>query len=213
MTSPANSLERRDQLGKRWRYFIERAREQPHLPAAAMRLGANAVVLVFDDLRVLEVLERFFGVGRGAGQHEADGMEQPHPRLVEPMLRRQLQRGADIAQQHVGALHARQRLVIGFGDRFLHQAFFQPDAQLAGDDLQDVLGFERGGALQQRFSALRTFAAAVRVSAIWSKVARTSCERDGCRMPALSPAIRRSRGAEIAALAISGASAPHRARR
>ena len=68
------------------------------------------------------------------------------------MLGRELQRPADIAQQHVGALHLRQRLVVGFGDRLLHQALLQPDAQLAGNDLQDVLGFERRGALQQRFS-------------------------------------------------------------
>ena len=139
--------QRRDQFGKRRSYFVEGAREQPHLPAAAMRLGANAVVLVLDQ-GVLEILECLVGVGRRAGQHEADGMKQPHARFVEAMVSRQLQRAADVAQQHVGALHLRERLVIGLGDRFLDQALFQANAQLASDDLEDVLGFERSGELE-----------------------------------------------------------------
>ena len=141
--------ERRHEFGKRRRYLVQRAREDAHLPAAAVRLRADAVVLVFDQ-RVLKVFESFGGIGRRAGQHESDGMKQPHVRRVEPMLGRELQGFADIAQQHVRALHLCQRFVVGFGDRLLDQALLQPDAQLAGDDLQDVLGFEGRRALKQR---------------------------------------------------------------
>ena len=114
-----------------------------------MRLRADAVVLVFDQ-RVLEILKGLLGIRRRAGQHEADGMKQPHVRVGEAMSGRKLQRFANIAQQHVGSLHLRQRLVERFGDGFLHQAFFQPNAQFAGDDLENVLGLKRGRALQQR---------------------------------------------------------------
>ena len=112
-----------------------------------MCLGADAVVLVFYQ-RVLEILESLGSIGRGAGQHEADGMKQPHARVVQPVFGGELQGFADVAQQHVRALHLRQRLVVGFGDRLLDQALLQPDSQVAGDDLQDVLGFERSGALE-----------------------------------------------------------------
>ena len=37
----------------------------------------------------------------------------------------------------------RKRLVVRLGNRLFHQAFFQPDTQFAGDDLQDVLGLQR----------------------------------------------------------------------
>src|SRR5262249_56582033 len=53
--------ERRRQLGKRSADLIERAREQPHggiVLAAAVSLGANAVILVFDG-RMGEVREGF----------------------------------------------------------------------------------------------------------------------------------------------------------
>ncbi len=92
-----------------------------------MRLRANAVILVFHQ-RMLEVLEGFLGVRGWAGKHEPNGMKQPHARLVETVLGRQLQRAADIAQQHVGALHPVKRLVVGLRDRLLHQALFEPDA-------------------------------------------------------------------------------------
>ena len=92
-----------------------------------MRLRADAVVLVFHQ-RVLKVLERLLGICGRAGQHEPDGMKQPHVRLVETMLCCQLQRAADIAQQHVGALHPIERLIVSLRDRFLHQALFEPDA-------------------------------------------------------------------------------------
>ncbi len=71
-----------------------------------MRLRANAVVLVLHQ-GILEILEGFFGVGCRAGQHEADGMKQPHARFVQTMLGGELQRSANVAQQHIGALHPR----------------------------------------------------------------------------------------------------------
>ncbi len=111
--------QRSNEFRKRCRHFVQRAREQPHLSlphranrgrggdpgsATAMRLRANAVVLVF-DLSVLEILKRFLGVGRRTGQHEPDGMKQPHVRFVEAVLGGKSQRRSDVAEQHVGALH------------------------------------------------------------------------------------------------------------
>ena len=64
-------------------------------------------------------------------------------------VRRQLQRLANVAQQHVGPLHLAQRSAVGLGDRFFHQTFFQADAQIASHDLDDVLGFEGRGLREQ----------------------------------------------------------------
>ncbi len=136
--------ERRDQLGKGFRDFIQRAREQAHVRSLGrdVRLRADAVVFVLDR-GVVEIGERFLGILHRAGQHEADRMEQPQARFAETPAGGQAQGLADVAQQHVRALHLGRRGAVGLGDGFLHQAFLQPDAQLAGDDLDDVLGFER----------------------------------------------------------------------
>ena len=47
---------------------------------------------------------------------------------------------------------SRKCRAVGFCDRFLHQAFFQANAQIASHDFHDVLGFERRG-LREQFAA------------------------------------------------------------
>ena len=113
-------------------------------PSGAVGLGADAVVLVFHQ-SVLEIAERLLRRFRRAGQHETQGMEQSHPRLGQLAGGGELQRLANVAQQHVGPLHFSERSAVGLGDCFLDQAFFQADSQVAGHDLDDVLGFERCG--------------------------------------------------------------------
>jgi hypothetical protein len=143
--------ERPNQLGERACHFVERSREEPGLARCAMCLRPDAVVLVLDlDLGMFEVAERLRRIGRRARQHKSNGMEQPHASLGEAVLRGQPQRPTDVAQQHIGALHRRGRFVVRFRKRLFDQALFQPNAQLAGDDLQDVLRFQRRRALQQR---------------------------------------------------------------
>ena len=108
-----------------------------------MCLSADAVVLVFDQC-VLEIAECFFRRLRGAGQHEPQGMEQPHPGLVEFAFCCKAERLSDVPKQHVGPLRVFYRGPESFGDSFFDQTFLQADTQIAGDDLNDVLGFERG---------------------------------------------------------------------
>ena len=117
-----------------------------------MRLGANAIELVFYLCAGGKVLHRLCRRLRGAGQHEGNRLKQSQPGFGQLILSRQAQRGGSIAQQHVGALHRRERTVKGARDSFLHQALAQADPQIAGDDFDDVLGFERIGAAQQAFN-------------------------------------------------------------
>ena len=61
---------------------------------------------------------------------------------------------SDIAQQHVRFLHVIERRRERARDRFLHQTFAQANAQVARQNLDDVLAFARGEpcqALLQKF--------------------------------------------------------------
>jgi hypothetical protein len=62
---------------------------------------------------------------------------------------RQPQGLGDIAGEHVGALHRLQLFFVSARDAFLDQALAQSNSQLAGDDLDQVLGFEWIGAAEQ----------------------------------------------------------------
>ena len=55
-----------------------------------VRLRADAIILVFDEA-FCKIAERLFGRFSRAGQHESQGMEQPHLRLA------QLARGASFS--------------------------------------------------------------------------------------------------------------------
>jgi hypothetical protein len=74
----------------------------------------------------------------------------------------------DIAEEHVGALHGGERLTEGFGDGFFDEAFFEPDAELAGGDLDEVFGFESRQARERVFekALLRSWAALLREGGI-----------------------------------------------
>src|SRR5262249_13712790 len=70
-------------------------------------------------------------------------------RLAQPAEMRKAQCPRDIAQQHVRSLDLRRSRAKCFGDRLFHQALAQADAQVAADDLDDVLGLESRGPPQE----------------------------------------------------------------
>ena len=113
-----------------------------------MRLGADAVVLIFYRC-IRKIAESFLGRFDGAGEHEVDGMKEPQTGLVESVSGGEAQGFANVAQQHVGALDPVERSFECAGDRLFDETFFQADAQISGDDLDDVLGFERRGLFEK----------------------------------------------------------------
>ena len=113
-----------------------------------MRLSAYAVVLVLHP-GVLEETERMFGGLGWTCKHEADGMEQAHFCIGQLAFGGEPESFADISKEHVGTLNFRQFCAERLGDCFFDQAFFQPDSEIAGHDLDDVLGFERRDFAQQ----------------------------------------------------------------
>jgi hypothetical protein len=70
------------------------------------------------------------------------------------MISGQAHRFADISEQHVRPLHRSRGLFIRASNSFFHQAFPQPNAQIAADDFDRVLGLSRGAT-----SASTSFAA------------------------------------------------------
>src|SRR5439155_19591126 len=80
---------------------------------------------------------------------KSDWMEQAHLRGGQPLFCRELERLAYVAQQHVRALDVFDRYAERLRNCFFDQAFFQSDPQIAGHDLDDVLGFERRDAAQE----------------------------------------------------------------
>src|SRR5207244_12377149 len=50
---------------------------------------------------------------------------------------------ADVAENHVGPADGVERPLEGLGDGFLDGVFLETDAEVAGDDFDDVLGFDR----------------------------------------------------------------------
>src|SRR5579863_6864600 len=128
---------------------VERTREEPRVLARLVRLSANPVVFVFDLCALGEVLHRLGGGLRGARQHESDGMEQREMRLAEFVWGSEADGCANVAGEHVGALHLLWRLRKGVRDGQFNETHFETDAQVAGDDLDDVLRLDRCRASQQ----------------------------------------------------------------
>ena len=134
------------QFRKGLRDFIASSRKNTDFTPADMRLGADAIVLVFNRC-ILKIAQGFFGRFDRARKHEVDGMEKPKACFGKLARRRQPQSFANIAEQHVRALDFAERRFERSGDRFLNETLFQTDAKVSADDLHDVLGFERSGSL------------------------------------------------------------------
>jgi len=134
------------------------------LRVALVNLGADAIELVFDQGAVGERGDEIGRSFRGAGQHDGDGAEELERDGGKFVGHGEADDIGDIAEEHVGALDGRERLIEGFGDGFFDEAFFQADAQLAGGDFDEIFGFEGGEALERVFEKglLRGWAALLR---------------------------------------------------
>src|SRR5580704_2608703 len=142
------SGQRRWQLREPFGNLIPRARKEASLPAANVSLRPNAVVFILNR-RVLKIADRLFRGFHRTRQHEIDRMKKSQPSVGQLSLRCEPQSFANVAEQHVGALHLIERRVESLRNSLFHQAFFQTDAQVSTDDFYDVLGSERRGALEQ----------------------------------------------------------------
>ena len=70
--------------------------------------------------------------------------------LAEGVVAGERGQPADVADQHPGPLDVVERPVEGARDRGLDEALAQPDPQVAAEHLDDVLGGQRVGPLEQR---------------------------------------------------------------
>src|SRR5690242_3903364 len=100
-------------------------------------------------LLLLLAVHPFPNVGRGwfrGSQHELDGAKRHQSGLSQAVFRGQSGRLADIAQQQVGLADLLGWTRKGRRNGFFDQAFLEPDAQVAGNDFDQVFGFQRGAA-------------------------------------------------------------------
>ena len=147
---PGQAPRRLDYLGELVADVVQVARVQARLAAPAVELGADAVVLVLDpDQRPQARQDLGRILGRG-GEHELDGVAQPQARLVQAPLFGEDRRLANVPGEHPRQLHLGRRSLERFGDGRLQQPLAQSDAQLAGEDLDHVLGGDAIAAPQQR---------------------------------------------------------------
>ena len=108
--------------------------------AFALLLGTN----FFGESRY-----RFWDRIDRAGQHEAERMEEPHARLIQPIRSGQADDFAEVAEQHHGAAHRSQIALHGDRDCLLHLRLLYADAHVAEHQLDQVLCFERRRAPEQ----------------------------------------------------------------
>ncbi len=118
------------------------------LRIALVDLGADAVKLVFHEGAVGEGGDEVGGSLRGTGEHDGDGAEELERDGRELVGDGEAEDVGDVTEEHVGALDGGESLVEGFGYGLFDEAFFQADAQFAGGDFDEVLGFEGGEALE-----------------------------------------------------------------
>ena len=101
-----------------------------------------------------EALDGLFGSLDGAGQHEAERVEEAHARRAECSLEGPVDGKGEIGLEHDGVAYG----LDGDGcggvrrcdrDRFFDEALFYADAHVAEHELEQVLGFERGRAAEE----------------------------------------------------------------
>src|SRR5258708_18035411 len=118
------------------------------LRIALVERGADAVKLVFQEGAVGEGGDEVGGSLRGTGEHDGDGAEELERDGRELVGDGEAEDVGDVTEEHVGALDGGESLVEGFGYGLFDEVFFQADAQFAGGDFDEVLGFEGGEALE-----------------------------------------------------------------
>ena len=89
------------------------------------------------------------GVLGRRGEHELERVEERQRGLVEPIVAGQLASRPDVAGQHPGPLDVVERAVEGLRDGRLDQPLAEADAEVAAEDLDDVLRGQRVGAPEE----------------------------------------------------------------
>ena len=110
-----------------------------------MKLGADAVELVFhvNGRCAREAFPDRLRGWLGTGEHALDRAKQRKFGALQFTFRREHCGRSQIAEEHVGLLHFIKGRGKGRGDRFLDESFAQSDAQIAGQNLHEVLSFAR----------------------------------------------------------------------
>ena len=139
----------RHHLGKRGGDVVQVARVEDDAVAFLVQLPPDAVVLVLHPCLTTHPTHDRRGVLFRGGEHELQRMHQAQLRRAErppPGPQCDL---ADVAGEHAGPGDLRQRHTEPFGDPLFDQARPQPDAQIPGEDLADVLRFTRSQPVEQ----------------------------------------------------------------
>ena len=174
MPSQASGPGRLDDLREARADVVQVARVETDVRAALVELGADAVVLVLDpDLRA-EPADDLGGVLGRRGEHELERVEQGQLGVAELVVAGEVGEPADVADEHPGPLDVVERPVEGLGDGRLDEALAQPDPQVAAQDLDDALGRQRVGALEERRAGSPTCGPGPEAASIAVNAAATS---------------------------------------
>ena len=119
--------------------------------SVSMQLAAHAVVFLLGPGGLgRHPLKRQLRRLHRRGQHEADGLEERDPAIhVQPSGSTAKRGLADVAGQHVHALHGGERHLEGAADGGLDEPLLEADAELQAEHLDDVAGRRRLEAGQQ----------------------------------------------------------------
>ena len=133
-----------------------------------MDLRADTVVFFLDEERgtgrsVDEGggVEKVRSVFDRSGEHKSDGMEEAEMSGGELVLSSKGEGCADVAEHHVGTPDLGEGLIEGASNRFFNKRFPGADAEVAGNDLDDVLnvrgaGLAKGATKKRSLVGLRT---------------------------------------------------------
>jgi hypothetical protein len=140
-------------LGKLHRDVVEGARKERDPRARLVRVGADAVELLFDG-EIRKVVDDFRGILDRAGEHEADRMEEPERELLQAPVPRGDRRLPDVSAV---APRPRDRFPVGVEcprDRLLDRQRVGAGPQAAGEGLDEVLRLDRRRAPQELLDRL-----------------------------------------------------------
>ncbi len=128
---------------------IEVPRVKDDTVAFLVQLATDAVVFVLDPRLAADPAHDGRRILFRGGEHELQRVHQPQlcrPERSAPGPHRDL---ADVTRQHPRPGDFGQRRAEGLGDPLFDQAGAQPDAQIAGQDLADILRLARGQPVEQ----------------------------------------------------------------
>lgn len=103
-----------------------------------MELAADTVVFFLKPHGRAEAGEDGGGGWLGAGEHELERVENAQGDAVEGIGAGGVDDGGEVAAEHVGLANRGDRAGGDGGDGFLDEAFLEAEAEVAGDDFEQV---------------------------------------------------------------------------